>query len=167
MAGFTEKSPYAQPIGNPDTQQTLDGQQESIEFLPGTSIRIWYTHQGTSFPEHWHQALEIIVGVNEHYDCEAAGKSYTINKGDIMIIPGGTLHSLTPAQDCNGFVYFLSLDFLEKILSAACVLTSLRDPIHITQDGAPSLHIAVTALLEQMRSVYFSDNQLRELLVDA
>lgn len=167
MAGFTDKSPYKQPIGDPDTFQVLDGQQEAIEFLPGTSMRIWYTHRGTAFPEHWHSAMEIIVGVNEHYDCVAEGEKYVICAGDIMIIPGGILHSLTPANDCNGFVYFLSLDFLEKIRSASCVMTSLRHPIFLSKDSNPSLHLAASALLEQMRNAYFSDNEMRELLVDS
>lgn len=167
MAGFTEKSPYKQPVGDPDTFQMLEGQQEVVEFLPGTSMRIWYTHRGTSFPEHWHSAMEIIVGVNENYSCIAGGTEYTINPGDIMIIPGGILHSLTPAQDCNGFVYFLSLEFLEKIRSASCVMTALRHPIFLTKDDSPALHLAAGALLEQMRNVYFSDNELRELLVDS
>lgn len=167
MAGFTEKSPYRQPIGDPDTYQVLNGQQESIEFLPGTSMRIWYTHRDTSFPEHWHSAMEIIVGVNEHYDCVAGGVKYTIGQGDIMVIPGGILHSLTPAYDCNGFVYFLSLDFLESIRSASCVMTSLREPIYLSSNSSPSLHLAAGTLLEQMRNAYFSDNEMRELLVDS
>ncbi len=167
MAGFSDESPYRQPIGEPDTYQVLEGQKEDVEFLPGTSVRIWYTHRGTSFPEHWHQAMEIIVGVNEHYVCVAEGVRYTINPGDIMIIPGGILHSLSPARDCNGFVYFLSLEFLEKIRSASCVMTSLRHPIFLTKDGLPALHLAAGSLLEQMREAYFSDNELRELLVDS
>ncbi len=167
MAGFTDKSPYTQPLGDPDTYQMLDGQQETIEFLPGTSMRIWYTHRGTCFPEHWHAALEIIQCTNEHYDCTAGGKKYTITPGDIIIIPGGTLHSLAPAHDCNGFVYILSLEFIERIQSASCVLTSMRDPVFLARDSSPALHLAVTTLLEQMRSVYFSENDLRELLVDA
>lgn len=167
MAGFTDKSPYKQPIGDPDTYQVLSGQQETIEFLPGTSMRIWYTHRADSYPEHWHSAMEIIVGVNEHYECIAEGVSYQINPGDIMIIPGGILHSLTPAHDCNGFVYFLSLDFLDDIRSASCVMTALRHPIHITQSSSPTLHMAAGSLLEQMRNAYFSENEMRELLVDS
>jgi len=167
MSGFTEKSPYIQPLGDPDTYQMLDGQHESIEFLPGTSMRIWYTHRGDSYPDHWHTAMEIILGINEHYECVAAGESYTIEPGDIMIIPGGVLHSLRPARDCNGFVYFLSLDFLEKIPSAAGIKEVLGHPIFLTRTESPTLHLAVTTLLEQMRGAYFSENDLRELLVDS
>ncbi len=167
MPGFTDKSPYTQPCGDPDTYQMLDGQHENIEFLPGTSMRIWYTHRGTSYPEHWHTAMEIILGVNEHYECVAEDIVYTINPGDIMIIPGGVLHSLRPAKDCNGFVYFLSLDFMERIQSAPAALEVLSRPVFLTQSDSPTLHLAVTTLLEQMRGAYFSENPLRELLVDS
>lgn len=165
--GFTRYSPYPQPIDGYRESPLLHGEQEEIEYLPGTTVRIWYTHIGTCFPEHWHQALEIVVGENNTYTSEADGQTFTVGPGDILIMPGGVTHTLSPAQDCNGFVYFISLDFLRDIRSASRIIAMLAHPIFITEKNAPVLHLSVSALLSQMRKDYFGDNDLRELLIDA
>ena len=166
-AGFTHISPYPQPFGGYREDQLLNGKQEEIEYLPGTTVRIWYTHIGTCYPEHWHHALEIIVGEHKTYASVAEGITYTIGPGDILIMPGGISHTLSPAQDCNGFVYFICLDFLQTIKSASRIIAMLSHPIYLSEKNAPALHLSVGALLSQMRKDYFGDNDLRELLIDA
>ncbi len=160
-------SPRPQPVSGYRTYQLLHGTQEEIEYLPGTSVRIWYTHLDTAYPEHWHTALEIIVGERSHYKIEAEGVEYNIAPGEIMIMPGGVTHSLAPASDCNGYVYLLNLDFLDRIKSASRVMSLLSHPLYITEKNSPALYPAVSTLLRQMREDYFSTNDLRELMVDA
>ena len=65
--GFSEASPYPQPNGIFRATQRLNGLEEDVEFLPGTSIRVWYTHQATCYPPHWHRCMEIIECVHSHY----------------------------------------------------------------------------------------------------
>ena len=158
-------SPYPQPINGYRECQLLHGTQEEIDYLPGTTIRIWYTHLSTSFPLHWHNAMEIIVGEKEHYTVEAEGAVFQVQPNDILLIPGGVTHTLNPAENCNGFVYLINLDFLSLIKSASRVLPLLSHPIHIKETERPALHMSVSALLRQMRVDYFGDNELRELLV--
>jgi AraC-like DNA-binding protein len=85
--------------------------------------------------------------------------------GDILLIPGGVTHTMTPSEHCNGFVYLINLDFLSMIKSASRVLSLLSHPILIREAEKPALHMSVSALLRQMRVDYFSGNDLRELLV--
>ncbi len=158
-------SPYPQPINGFREYQLLHGTQEEIDYLPGTTVRIWYTHLNTSFPLHWHNAMEIIVGEKEHYTVEAERAVYQVQPNDILLIPGGVTHTLTPSDNCNGFVYLINLDFLSLIKSASRVLPLLSHPIHIKETEKPALHMSVSALLRQMQVDYFSDNDLRELLV--
>ena len=165
--GFTSSSPYPQPISGYRDCPLLHGKQEEIEFLPGTSVRIWYTHRDTCFPEHWHHALEIVEGLHNHYPSVAEEVTYTIEPGDILFMPGGVAHTLSPSPDCNGFVYFMNLDFLQQIKSASRVIAMLAHPILITKKNTPALHLSVSALLTQIREDYFSNNDLRELLIDA
>ena len=158
-------SPYPQPVSGYRDYQLLHGTQEEVDFLPGTSLRIWYTHLDTSFPSHWHNALEIIVGEKEHYAIEAEGRTYIVRPGDILLIPGGVTHTLTPAKGCNGFVYLINLDIFTFIKSASRLTPLLSHPIHITEIGEPALYVSISTLLSQMREDYFSTNDLRELLI--
>lgn len=158
-------SPYPQPVIGYREYQLLHGTQEEIDYLPGTSVRIWYTHLDTSYPPHWHNALEIIVGEKETYSIEAEGRIYIVRPGDILLIPGGVTHTLTPAKGCNGFVYLLNLDFLGTIKSASRLMSLLSHPINIVEAEKPTLRLSVSTLLRQMREDYFNTNDLRELLV--
>ena len=158
-------SPYPQPVQGYLEYQLFHGTREEVEYLPGTSLRIWYTHLDTSYPEHWHNALEIIIGEKERYSVETEGVTYHIHPEEILLIPGGITHSLVPEKGCNGFVYLLNLDFLRLIKSASRVMPMLSKPILISKKSNPSLHLSVGTLLRQMREDYFSRNDLRELLV--
>ena len=165
--GFTEQTPYPQPLSGYREFHLVEGNEEEIDYLPGTSVRIWYTHRGTCFPEHWHTAIGIIQGCNRHYTIEAAGNTYEVGESDILIIPGGIVHTLHPAEDCNGFVYFLGTAYLDKIRSAAGLAMMLSKPLMITKSSSPTLHLQTEEILERMREDYFGTNELRELLIDA
>jgi len=65
-------SPFPQPIQDCPDYPVLRGAQEEIEYLPGTSLRIRHTHLSTSFPAHWHNALEIVNYINHNYSEELA-----------------------------------------------------------------------------------------------
>jgi AraC-like DNA-binding protein len=158
-------SPHPQPIAGYRDTQLLHGIQEEIEYLPGTSVRIWYTHLNTGFPPHWHNALEIVEGENEQYTVEADGNVYHVRPNDILFIPGGITHTLTPSENCNGFVYLINLDFLSMIKSASRIMPLLSHPLYISESEKLALYISVSTLLRQIRTIYFSDDSLRELLI--
>lgn len=156
---------YKQPIDN-ELDANFSGMQEFVNYLPGTSLRIWYTHQKTSCSAHWHDAMEIVVGTCSNYAVETEAQSYIVGKDDILFIPRGIVHTLKPEEDCNGFVYLLNLDYLSLIKSTTRLSPLFTHPILINRDDL-ELHGEVACYLKEMRDVYFSDNDLRELLIDA
>jgi AraC-like DNA-binding protein len=163
----TESSPYPQPVEGHREFQLLYGTQESVEYLPGTSIRIWYTHLNTSYPIHWHNALEIIACEKEHYIVDSEGVEYRVAPGEVLLMPSGITHTLKPAKGCNGFVYLLNIEFLNAIKSAAHVMPILAHPIYLSEKNNPALLMPIRTILRQIRDDYFSDNRLRELSIDA
>lgn len=156
---------YPQPLVGGEDSLYLDDKEELVGYLPGTSCRIWYTHLETSFTEHWHNALEIVIGENGHYIIEIEETKHEINRGDILLIPPGVVHTLRPQKGCNGFVYLLDISILSEIKSAAPIVSMLKNPIYITENDNPKLHMSATSLLRKMQNEYFSDNSMRELLV--
>ncbi|WP_159459704.1 AraC family transcriptional regulator [Scatolibacter rhodanostii] len=153
---------YDQPIEGGLSE--LTGTKELVGYLPGTSVRIWYTHLEESFSTHWHNALEILVGENGYYESIINDITYHVRAGEILLIPPGMTHTLTPKDNCNGFVYLLNLDILEAIQSSASVMPILTQPIYITETNNPKLHALAHTLLRQMREKYFSDDEMLELL---
>ncbi len=158
--------PFPQPVAGMARRQQLDGTHETVDYLPGTTVRIWYTYLDTCYPLHCHRALEIISGERGFYRLTINGVPCEVHPDNILLIPGGILHTLEP-HDCNGFVHLLSLDPLRKIRSMVRVNSMLDHPIMIRKEDDPILYASANAALEQMREQYFSKNDLRELNVYA
>ena len=165
MANIAEnKRPpeYNQPIDGGLSERL--GKREIIGYLPGTSMRVWYTHLDECFPLHWHNALEIIVGESSYYELLVNETEYIVKKDEILLIPPGVTHSLAPKNNCKGFVYLVDMDILQTINSAGSIMPVLTQPIYITETTNPKLHVIAHTLLRQMRHRYFDDDEMRELL---
>ena len=67
-----EESRYLNPIrpqpidGGSGTY--YNGLHEFVDYLPGTSMRFWYTSDTEGFNEHWHDATEIITCERGNYE---------------------------------------------------------------------------------------------------
>ena len=160
-------SPYRQPLPGNYPTQILHGLDEEIDYLPGTHMRVWFTHLPTAYPDHRHTCMEIVEGVHLHYTCHIGDTTYTINPGDILIIPPGTIHDLTPVQNCNGWIYLCDLDWMKAIPTAKDLDRTLDQPLFISHKRQPNLFMHLAGHLSRMRNVYFSANNQRELLFDA
>lgn len=155
-------SPYKQPCDG--GLSAFHGEREIVGYLPGTSVRVWYTHLDECFGQHWHNAMEVVVGENGYYQMEIAGTSYQIRKGEIMLIPPGVTHTMQPLDCCTGFVYLFDLSILQSVKSAASVIPIMTKPIYIGKKHNPKLQVIASALLRQMRDEYFGHNEMRELM---
>jgi len=159
---------YHQPVQGHKTQGRLvQGNEELVDYLPGTAMRIWYTSLTAQYPDHWHHEMEILVSESGYYRAQSEGTTYLIGPGDILMIPPGVLHSIEMQQSNQGFVYLLNLDFLESIRSVSRVMPLLSHPVFLTRENHPALTAQAGQFLKEMRDDYFGDNDLRELLVDA
>lgn len=158
--------PYIQPVAG-GYSEVYEGQEEAMGYLPNTCIRIWYTHLPTAFPLHWHDAVEIIYCKSGRYEMQAEGRDYKVMPREILIVPSGTPHTMTPLDGCTGFVYFVDMKALETIPTFRSIQSMFETPTYITPADEVKLHLVVSNLLEQMQKTYFSDNDMRELLIYA
>lgn len=164
-----EESTYLNPLrpqpvdGGSGT--IYDGLHELVDYLPGTSMRFWYTSNPVSFGEHWHDCMEIVSCECGYYLCTVENTTYTINPKDVLIIPEGIVHTLSPMEDCRGYVHLIDLSPLKELKSSVTIQPYLAHPIFISQSENVALNQTVNSLLVQMQNEYFGNNDLRELLV--
>ena len=58
---------------------------------------------GVTFPKHWHPGEEIIYVLEGSLEYEVQGKApVTLNAGDVLFIPAGTIHSAKNVGSGNG-----------------------------------------------------------------
>ncbi len=139
--------------------------QENVEFLSSSSIRIWYNDLSTDFDIHCHNAVEIIMPVENYYDVEAQNVSFRIMPKELIIIPPGMLHSLTAPKCGVRFIYLIDISNIVTLKGFSGIQPLLSQPLYITKDTYPNIYDDIYGLLVRMRNEYFSRNEFYELTI--
>jgi AraC-like DNA-binding protein len=145
----------------------VDGNYELVDYLPGSSIRIWLNNESCDYPLHWHPAVEMIIPLENTYNAIVRQEEYHLEPGDILIIPEGELHHLFAPPTGIRLIYLFDLTVLSKIKGFSYLNTYLSQPILINRENHGSIYEQEVSLLLQMCRTYFSTDSLRELSIYA
>ena len=138
---------------------------ETISFQKDSTIRIWYNEQNQNYDTHWHNAIEIILPVENHYDVEASGQAYHILPSEILIIPSGEMHALYAPESGKRFIFLFDVSSIAQMKGYTSIQSLMTSCLHITKTTYPQIYNDVYQLLVQMRNEYFSSNEFRELAI--
>ncbi len=144
-----------------------DGKKEIVHFHNNSFVRIWYNEQTDNYPEHWHNALEILMPEHNYYDAEIEGTHYHLTPGQILIIPPGMLHTLTAPSSGSRFIFLLGIDHLSGLKGFSGIQSLLSTPIYVTKENFPEIHDEVYQLLLEIRDEYFCQNEYAALSIQA
>ena len=75
-------------------------------------MRIWYNNEKGSYDLHYHDAIEIILCVENQTIIKTTDKTYILNVGDILFIPSQELHELIFEDWGIRFIFLLDTKFL-------------------------------------------------------
>ena len=139
--------------------------QELVEYRGNASVRIWYNEQTECFANHWHNAVEIILPMENWYDATVGEEHFHLQPGDILFIPSRALHSLTAPESGIRFIFLLDPVPLESIRGFSRMESLLASPLYLTRSQNPSLYEEVYHILLQMRNEYFGSNEYSDLSV--
>ena len=154
---------YNQPIDG--FHRIVENDFEHVDYLKGSTIRIWYNTESYNYSKHWHTATEIIMPVDNYYTVVVNQTSYHLNVGDILVIPSGEQHELIAPKEGSRFIYLFDFSAISKLKGFASIIPLLTQPLLITAQTAPQIYETEYDLLLQMKNEYFSDNNLRELVI--
>jgi len=146
---------YEQPVPN-FTERSLNGPQEYVNFIPESHLRIWYNNQTENYANHYHDALEIIVCSENQYLIAADHRIYTLNVGDILIIPPFMLHELHSKPSGARFIYLIDIDMLRCFQDFKTLDSVLMEPYLCTAASCPEIYQHIYDSLMQMADTYFS-----------
>lgn len=147
-------------------REIKDNKEEHIEFHNCSSIRIWYNDLSTPFEPHWHNALEIIIPIENYYESEVENDAFHIKPYEILFIPPGKLHSLTPPSTSGKrFIFLFDISHLAELKGFSSVQSLLSKPIHITKNNYPNIYDDILELLLQILNEYTNKNEFFELTI--
>lgn len=147
--------------------RNLSGTQELVEYYKNTSHRIWLNRETSSFEPHWHQALEIIMPVDNHYDVYVNDVHYHIVPDEILLIPPRKLHSTTAPETGQRFIFLLDISLMSKLKGFVGIQTLLANPLLLSAQTYPFIYQELEEIITNIRDIYFENGEFAELAIQS
>ncbi|MBR6627240.1 MAG: helix-turn-helix transcriptional regulator [Lachnospiraceae bacterium] len=145
--------------------RNVDNAQELVDYYKDSNIRIWLNDGNYPFDTHWHNALEILMPVDEPYKAVVKETTYVIQPGEFLIIPPRELHYL-PAPTCGSrFIFLIDTSPLAGIRGFTGLQALLLQPVLFNKEHFPAIHSEVYHDLLQIRNTYYNMNEYAELTI--
>lgn len=138
--------------------RSLDGPQETVRFLPESHVRIWHNIQREGYASHFHDALEIIICAKNQYRISSNNQIYTLNAGDILIIPPFMLHELSGSPCGARFIFLIDISMLKCFQDFKTLDPVFMKPFLCTASIHSDIYEYTYSTLMQMVEIYFSHN---------
>lgn len=155
---------YEQPVLN-FKSRSLSGSREYVDFIPESHLRIWYNTQTEGYANHYHNAMEIIVCTENQYFITTSSHTYTLEPGDILIIPPYMLHELRSKPSGARFIYLIDIDMLRCFRDYKALEPFFMEGYLCTAASHPKIYRPVYDALMQMADLYFSHQIFWEISI--
>lgn len=153
---------FSQPFGK-FTSRKIDHDEEYIDYLPGYRYRIWHNDQSSSFPDHKHAALEIILCSEDTYTVTVGEEVYKLHEGDILFIPPMKVHSITAPESGERFIMLFDISFFDYFKSKNDILDCFSSAKVIGINNASHIYPLVYSSLNKIINLYFAYNEMNEI----
>ncbi len=138
--------------------QTLQGLHETVNFENESLIKFYDNIDYEGYPLHWHNSIEIIMPVKNHYVITCNQDSIDLREGDILIIQPNVLHQM-PAVEGRRYICQASLLPIYSYKMYKTMYTLLPSTLIITPEMDEELHGQVQQLLY---AIYNENNAISQ-----
>ena len=135
-----------------DGFRVLQGRREYVTYLDDSSIRIWYSDIPWRYETHDHSAVEILLTLEGMVTYTIEDKIYQVRKGEILIVPPDTLHSLTMGEGSSRYLFLFESDAIMTMRDIKSMAMYFHKPFHL-RDGSDA-HVRIRELLLRVREAY-------------
>ncbi len=144
-------------------KRIIAGTHEKINYGDeDTSVFLWINREPGSFPLHWHSTVEIVMPLVNGYTVTINKTVYHLKENEILIIPPGELHALTPPDSGYRLVLLFDLSSLNKFKGFTRLFSFFSYSSLITSDAMPEIYERERALLLQIAEEYADGGDLAE-----
>ena len=142
----------------------LDGDFETVDFSGDRCVLLYDNVESEDYPLHWHNAVEIILPLVNPMTAVCDGTEYTVCERDILLIPAGTLHSLSTRQGRRLIMLVDDRCFSDN--PALSVLRPMLDsPVFVRHSDDRELSDQLCSLLTEIYTLYRSRKDMAEVYI--
>ena len=93
-----------------DGFRVLQGKREYVTYPDNSSIRIWFSDVPWRYETHDHSAVEILLTMEGMVTYSVDDMVYQVRKGEVLIVPPDTSHSLTMDEGSSRYLFLFEPD---------------------------------------------------------
>ena len=135
-----------------DGFRVLQGRREYVTYQADSSIRIWYSDIPWRYEAHNHSAVEILLTLEGTVTYTVEDKLYQVRKGEILIVPPDTLHSLSMGEGSSRYLFLFEPDAIMSMRDIKYMASYFDRPFHL-RDGSDA-HVRIRDLLLRANDAY-------------
>ena len=135
-----------------DGFRVLQGRREYVTYLDDSSFRVWYSDTPWRFETHDHSAVEVLLTLEGVVTYSVDDKVYQVRKGEVLIIPPDTPHSLSMGEGSSRYLYLFEPDAVLNMRDIKSMTMHFHKPFHL-RDGSEA-HVRIRELLLRARDIY-------------
>ncbi|WP_078788140.1 AraC family transcriptional regulator [Eubacterium ruminantium] len=128
--------------------------REIIQYPSVQGIALTEEESPVEFPDHWHNAAEFTLALKSGGKYMINGKSYTLSKGDLLLVWPRELHSVIHVPKGSSLIIQFSSDPLEHNLDLLSASKYMNDIHHISMKNEPALAKNIHDIISEMRKYY-------------
>ena len=141
-----------------DGFRVLQGRREYVTYQADSSIRIWYSDIPWRYEAHNHSAVEILLTLEGMVTYTVEDKIYQVRKGEVLIIPPDTLHSLHMGEGSSRYLFLFEPDAIMSMRDIKYMASYFNKPFHLRD--VSDAHVRIRELLLRANDAY----EKREML---
>lgn len=142
----------------------LNGDFETVDYDCNRSVLLYDNIENEEYPIHWHNAIEIIMPLENNYEVICSGKEYKMNERDIIIIPSGTLHNLK-AEAGRRLILLLDARAFSNNPALSALNYVLSEPLLINSDFDKEFLHSMNHLIKDIYVLYSNFTSVTEVYI--
>ena len=135
-----------------DGFRVLQGRREYVTYLDDSSVRIWYSDVPWRYEIHDHSAVEVLLTIDGTVTYTVEDTVYQVRKGEVLIIPPDTPHSLSMEEGSSRYLFLFEPDAIMSMRDIKSIAMYFNKPSHL-RDGSEA-HVRIRELLLRARDAY-------------
>lgn len=148
---------YCQPDHN-IYRRKLENDQEHVNYIEGSNVRIWHNVESENYPMHHHDAIEIIICMENTYTIQSEDITYCLKPGEILIIPSHIVHELIAPESGSRFVLMYNDIIYTTLHDYNAIQPIFTKPYFLSVTTEPDIYYDVYSILMECVSDYFEHN---------
>ncbi len=139
----------------------LSGDYETVEYDNKRTILLHDNYDNEAYPVHWHNAIEVIMPLENNYMVNVADMDFTIPEYDVLIIPVAELHGMA-ATPGHRLIFQCDNSVLSEISAIEPIMRGITSPLLINKNFSKELHSLAKKTMLDIFSLYSQKSELAD-----